>query len=256
MMPGMARTKLYAVPASHPAAAMEKALSLKGVPYQRVELITGLHVPLMRARFGSRHVPAVRFEDGTKVSGSKAIVRELDRRVPDPPLLPADEELRARVEIVEDWGDDTLQSVARRVVWNTLGRNREAMLSYLEGAKLPLPIPLAKPSFPLVAAFERRLNRADDVTVRADLANLRDHLDRADRFIEEGLLGTAQPNAADLHAGSSIRLLQTLADLRPLIDDRPCGKLARRLFPDFPGDTPAGSIPQAWLSGGPASATS
>jgi hypothetical protein len=35
----------------------------------------------------------------------------------------------------------------------------------------------------------------------------------------------------------------TLADVRPLIDSRPCAEVAMRLFPDADGEMPAGSLP-------------
>jgi hypothetical protein len=38
----------------------------------------------------------------------------------------------------------------------------------------------------------------------------------------------------------------TLEDVRPFIEARPAGDLARRLVPDFPGHTAAG-FPSAWL---------
>ena len=40
----------------------------------------------------------------------------------------------------------------------------------------------------------------------------------------------------------SIRLLQTFEDLREAIDARPCGRLARRLCPDYDGSMPRGVI--------------
>ena len=39
----------------------------------------------------------------------------------------------------------------------------------------------------------------------------------------------------------------TVEDLRPLIESRPAGQLALRLFPDVPGSIPAGSLPAQWL---------
>ena len=55
-------------------------------------------------------------------------------------------------------------------------------------------------------------------------------------------------NAADLQIGAGVRLLLTLEDVRPLLDGRPAGALARRWFPAYPGDVPAGTLPAAWLS--------
>ena len=42
-------------------------------------------------------------------------------------------------------------------------------------------------------------------------------------------------------------LLLTIEDLRPLIEGRPAGQLAVRLFPDHPGSVPAGAFPADWL---------
>jgi len=52
----------------------------------------------------------------------------------------------------------------------------------------------------------------------------------------------AHPNAADLQIESTLRLLMTLADVRPLLESRPCGELARVLFDAVPGEMPAGSL--------------
>ena len=55
----------------------------------------------------------------------------------------------------------------------------------------------------------------------------------------------AHPNAADLQIASTVRLLLTLADARPLIEGRPIERLARTLFPAQDGELPAGSLPTA-----------
>jgi glutathione S-transferase len=238
---------LYAIPASHPCAAIERALQLKDVPYRRVELIPVVSRPLMRARFGSAHVPAVRFDDGTTVSGSRAIVRALEERAPQPPLLPAPERQRAQVARAEEWGDQVLQPIARRVIWAALRRCPDAVMSYSEGARLPLPQHVARVNAPLVARIAARVNGADDPSVRADLRALPGHLDRIDGWIAGGTLGGAEVNAADLQIGSGLALLQTLEDVAPAIDARPAGALSRRLFPDYPGSTPAGALPARWL---------
>ncbi len=57
------------------------------------------------------------------MQGSRAIARELDRLVPEPPLFPADPDARATVEEAELWGDEVLQSAARRLAWNLLSKN-------------------------------------------------------------------------------------------------------------------------------------
>ncbi|MDQ3675265.1 MAG: hypothetical protein M3401_00450 [Actinomycetota bacterium] len=78
--------------------------------------------------------------------------------------------------------------------------------------------------------------------VRADMCALPGHLDRIDAWIAEGVLSAETPNAADLQIGSSLRLLLTIGDVRPLLARRPAEELAMRLFGDFPGDVPDGAL--------------
>ncbi|MBX5440711.1 MAG: glutathione S-transferase family protein [Solirubrobacteraceae bacterium] len=243
------RLKLYVVPGSHPCATVERALELKGLAYERVDLLPVVHALHQQLRFGKRTVPGLVLEDGSKVVGSRAILRVLDGLVPDPPLLPADEALRAKVEAAEAWGDATLQPLARRVIWAAFARDHAALPGYAAEARLPLPLSVAARSAPVVVGVERALNHADDETVRADLAALPAHLDRVDGWIADGVLGGERPNAADLQVGAGLRLLTTIGDVAPLVDARPAGRLARRLFPRYPGAIPAGALPAEWLPG-------
>ena len=110
-----------------------------------------------------------------------------------------------------------------------------------------MPPALFRLSAPLLARAEVAVNNARDPIVRADLLHLDGHLRRIEDWIEEGVLGGETPNAADLQIAASLRLLLTFGDLRPGLDARPAGALARRWFPDYPGDTPAGALPAAWL---------
>lgn len=238
---------LYAIPASHPCAAVERALQLKHVGYRRVELIPVVHKLPQKLRFGATSVPGVAFDDGTRVAGSRPIVRALEQRVAEPALLPAGRDARAHVERAEEWGDQVLQALVRRILWAALRRAPDAMQSYTEGAKLPVPQPLARLSAPLVAELAARVNGAGDAIVRADLLALPFHLDRIDRWIECGTLGGEAANAADLQIGSGLALLGTVRDARTLLDDRPGAALARRWFPSYPGATPAGTLPAEWL---------
>jgi glutathione S-transferase len=242
------RLKLYVVPASHPCAAVERTLQLKGLEYDRIDQLPLVHMVQQQLRFGRRTVPGVIFPDGTRVVGSRPILRVLEGLQPQPPLLPADVDQRARVEAAEAWGDEVLQPLGRRIVWAALARDPSALTSYAEGYDLPLPTSLAARSAGLVIPLERLVNRAPDEQVRRDLHDLPAHLDRLDAWIAEGVIGGDQPNVADLQLLSTVRLLDTLGDLAPIIDDRPAGAAARALFPTYPGALPAGTLPADWLA--------
>jgi glutathione S-transferase len=238
--------KLYAVPASHPCAAVEAALQRKGVGYERVDLVPVAHVAHQLAVFGRRTVPGVRFADGTKLQGSRAIVRELERRVPEPALFPSEPAARRRVEIAEEWGDQVLQPIVRRVIWAALRRSPGAGGSYATGARLPVPPALRRATMPAIALLESALNGSSDANVRADLVNLPDHLERIEDWMAAGVLGGAELNAADAQIGAGLALLATIEDLKPALD-RPAATLPARWFADYPGHTPAGALPAAWL---------
>jgi glutathione S-transferase len=238
---------LYAIPASHPCAVVERALQLKDVPYRRVELIPVLHRPVQRLRFKARSVPGLEFADGERVSGSRAILRALEARVPAPPLVPADAEQRIAVERAEEWGDQVLQPLARRAIWAAVRRDPGTMMRYSEGARLPVPGWFARLNAPLVSRMAARLNGADDLSVRADLLALPGHLDRVDGWIADGVIGGDVLNVADLQVAASVRLLLTIEDIAPLVDGRPAAALARRVFASYPGGVPAGTLPSGWV---------
>jgi glutathione S-transferase len=233
---------LFALPASHPCAAVERALALKEVAYRRVELIPGPHRIVQKAVFGATTVPAVRLSDGTKIVGSRSIMRELDARVPEPRLVPES----AGAARAEEWGDQVLQSLVRRVVWAALVRAPGRVMGYTVDAKLLVPRPVARLSAPLIARLAAKLNDASDPNVRADLRALPHHLDRIDGWIEDGSLAE-DAIAGRLQVGSGLRLLMTLEDVRPLIDRRPAGRMARDVFPVRAGSVGAGVLPSGWL---------
>jgi glutathione S-transferase len=233
---------LYVIHGSHPCAAVERAFALKGVPYRRVELPPPAHVVHQRVRFGVRTVPALRPATGDKVTGSRPILRWLERVAPEPPLFPADPAARAAVEAAEAWGDETYQPIARRVLWPAFARAPRAMASYQAGARVPIPTPLLLALAPVVTRIERRLNDATDARMRADLDALPGHLDHVDGWLAAGVLGGAAPNAADLQIAATSRLLLTIEDLEPLFAGRPAREHALRLFEAAPGRVPAGVL--------------
>lgn len=239
--------RLYALPASHPCAAVEAALRLKSIAYRRVDLLPTGEVVLGPMLWGGTTVPGMRV-NGERLVGSRTIMRRLDELAPEPPLLPpSGDPARERVLDAERWGDDVFQPVPRRLIDVAFMRRPRAMESYAANGKLPLPIALLRPAMPLTARLMAFKNKARDERAREDVAALPGQLDRIDRWIAEGLLGGDPPNAADLQIGSTIRLLMTIADVRPLLADRPAAQLTR-YFPPMLGEVPAGVLPAEWLA--------
>lgn len=242
----MSDAKLYVIPGSHPSMMIRLILERKGIRYKRVDLMPMISKPLLRAlRFPTHTIPALRL-DGRRIQGSGEIARELDRLVPEPPLYPSEPKRRRKVEQAERWGEDELQPLARRIMWNAIRRDRASLGSFAEGARLGLPIGLAvRTAAPIIAA-EIRMHGAQDESVRADLAALPGALARIDGWIAAGVLGGVEPSAADYQIATSLRLVMALDDLRDAIAAQPAGEMALRVVPDFPGRVPP-VFPAAWL---------
>jgi glutathione S-transferase len=238
--------RLYVIPASHPSIAAALMLDHKGIAYKRTDLLPVISKGALRALgFPRNTVPAIKV-DGKRVQGSREIARELEGLQPDPPLFPADAEKRIAVEEAERFGDEELQHPIRQLLWWSIKRDKAPLRSYSEGARLGVPIDLAMLTAAPIIALSSRFNEASDENVRRDLAALPDLLNRVDAWIESGVLNSEQLNAADFQIAPSIGLAMTLDDLRPAIENRPAGALAKRVVPNYPGKTPP-ILPPAWL---------
>ena len=235
--------KLYVLPGSHPCAAVEAALALKSIHYDRVDLLPMSQLLIGPLRYGGTTVPGMRL-DGERIVGSRPIMRRLDALVPEPSLLPEPgEPSHAKVLEAERWGDEVFQSVPRRIIDVAFLRRPRAMESYVGDAKLPIAPAMMRPAMPLTARLMAARNKARDESARDDLAALSGQLERIEAWIAEGVLGGERPNAADLQIGSTIRLLMSIGDVRPLIEGRPAASLTR-YFPPIAGAIEPGIMPE------------
>jgi glutathione S-transferase len=238
--------RLYTIPCSHPGMAVQLMLRRKGIEFKRTDLFPALSRLILRALgFPGPTVPAMKI-DGRRVQGSREIARELERLRPEPALFPADPEKRTAVEEAERFGDEELQHPIRQTIWWAFQQDSSPLRSYSEGARLGIPIGLATRTAGPIIAIEKRIHGATDENVRADLSALGGLLQRVDDLIEAGTLDGEELNAADFQIGPSIRLAMTMQDLRPLIEGRPAGRLAKRVQPEIAGDFPP-VLPPAWL---------
>ncbi len=231
---------VHVLPPSHPCLAVEAALKLKGLEYERVALQPGPHVEEMAAIYGEGKttVPGM-VVDGEPVHGSRAIYEKLDALAAEPALLSDD-----AVQEAEAWGDRELQDLGRRLPWCAMHFRPEAMGTF--GGAEPLDPPGTDFALKYIRA-SWKYHRISAVKLAEDLTGLPEKLDHVDALIAEGVIGGEQPNAADLQIASTLRILLCLEDLAPLMTGRPLEELARRLFPDYPGRVPAGAFPAGWV---------
>jgi glutathione S-transferase len=240
------KVRLYTIPGSHPGVAAQLMLEHKGIEFKRTDLFPVISKLVVRGLgFPRKTVPAMKI-DGERVQGSREIARELERLRPEPALFPSDPEKRAAVEEAERFGDEELQHPVRQLIWWSLRKDKAPLRSFSEGARLGIPIGLALRTAAPIVALSARFNEATDENVRADLAALGGLLQRVDDLIAAGTLDGEELNAADFQIAPSVRLAMTMQDLRPLIEERPAGKLAVRVQPKLPGDVPP-ILPPAWL---------
>jgi glutathione S-transferase len=238
----MASITLHVLPPSHPCMTVEAALRRKGLEYEKVALPMP-HTEEMERIYGAGNgtVPGMLI-DGEPVHGSIPILERLEQVEPDPPLYP--EPIATAVHEAERWGDDELQDLGRRLPWGALHFRPEAMGSF--GGSGPLD--------PAGTDFAIRMlrgmwkyHRISAERLASDLAGLPAKLDHVDELAADGVLGGDEPNAADFQIGATLRVLLTVADLLPLLEDRPAAELARRWFPDYAGEVPAGAFPAGWV---------
>jgi glutathione S-transferase len=245
MLPGMKAT-LLRVPGSHPSFAAELMMKRKGIEVRRVDLVAPLHkVIVPAAGFPAGTVPAV-FLDGERLQGTATIAWALDALIPEPPLWPHDPGERAAVVQAERWGDLVLQPEARRITWAALKRDHSTLDTVLVDAHLGVPTNVALLGAAPVVWAASRVNRVSRKSTAQDLAALRARLDKVDALIADGVLDGAELNTADYQVATSVRLLLTLDDLKPVIESRPAGRHALRVVPEFPGRIPA-VFPDEWM---------
>jgi glutathione S-transferase len=242
------RATLYGSPPSHPSHAARLMLEHKGIEHRTVWLLPGLWPFLLRTRgFRGGTVPALKL-NGRRIQHSCEISRALDEAKPQPPLFPADPELRHRVEGAERWGEQDLQPLPRRIYrWAALTSQsvREAIA---RDVGMPAPPVMAALNKPVAWYLAHKVGADDDGRIRAELSRLPSLLDRADALIAENVIGGESPNAADFQIGASLRVLLTIEDLAPALGGRPASELARRLMPAYPGGLPAETLPSEWLA--------
>ncbi|MGE4427344.1 MAG: glutathione S-transferase N-terminal domain-containing protein [Solirubrobacteraceae bacterium] len=240
---------LHQLPPSHPCATVRRALTLKGLEYERVDLTFGRHNGEAEAIYGAgaTTVPGVVIDD-EPVHGTVAILRRLEELRPDvAPLYPA--ALGTALKDAEEWADGELQDLGRRLPWAALHFRPErfgALLGQppLDGAGTDFAIRAIRGGWKYHGITAERL--------QSDLAGLPALFEQIDGFVADGLMGGEAPTALDLHVGATIRVLAMAEDLRPLLRATRAWESAQRWFPIGESSVPAGAYPEGWVPEAPA----
>lgn len=230
---------------SHFNEKVRWALDRKRWPHRRRSLVPGFHVPRVRRLTGQNRVPVLVL-DGAALHDSTAIIAELERRRPDPPLYPTDPEQRARALAIEEHFDEEVAPDLRRIFWACyLDRAgdlaRVATQGESAGTRRAFRAvwPVMKPVFRLNMGLDRaRIDRS--------LARLPGHFDRAEAELSDGefLVGDAF-SVADLTVASVLSAIlrppefayplpepqaPRLVELRSRFADHPATRWATALY--------------------------
>jgi glutathione S-transferase len=112
------------------------ALDYKRVPHVRRAVTPGLQELRARRLRSGRTVPILQL-DGRAIGDSTAIIGEIERRWPNPPLYPSDPEERRRALELEEYFDESCGHDLRRVLFNDNLAEPEKFLGMFYGPDHP-----------------------------------------------------------------------------------------------------------------------
>lgn len=242
-MPTSEPVTLHVVPLSHPCMTVRAGLEQKGLEWEEVMLESGNHADTIEEIYGAgkRTVPGI-VMDGEPVHGSVGILEHLDRVVPENPLYP--EGIAEEVSEAERWGDEVFQELARRLAFGAL-HFRPGSLGTFAGAGELDPAGTDFAIRSLRGAWKYQGLSA--VRLVDDIAQMPIAIERIEGYAERGLVGGDRPTAADLQIASSARVLLTIGDLHPMFAGSVAERIGRGIFPEYPGEIPAGAFPETWF---------
>jgi len=242
-MPITEKVTLHALPPSHPCKTVGAALDYKEIEYEWVNLDFGKHNDQITELYGEgkTRVPGLTIGE-ERIHGSTDILMRLEELVPEKPLYP--DGIADEVREAELWGDGDLQDFGRRIPWGAL-YFRPEKLGRMNGIE-----ELDPSGTDFAMKFVRatwKYHNVSSVQVAEDLGRLPGMIREIDGMAERGLLDGDNPTAADLQIGSSIWVIGTIGDVKPVIEGSVAERIAERYFGEIPELVPAGAFPASWI---------
>lgn len=195
---------LWQLQISHYNEKVRWALDHKRIPHVRRSLLPGIHAEKAKQLTGGEcETTPVLTIDGRSIGDSTRIIAELERRWPQPPLYPEDEEERRRALELEEFFDEELGPHIRRAVYHELLAYPEQVIPlFTNGQRLPARA-LIRASFPLLKVGMRKKMRIYDADAEESRAKTTEAMDRLEVEIgPSGYLVGDSFTVADLTAAA------------------------------------------------------
>ncbi len=176
--------KLYQFPFSHFCEKARWALDYKGIPYETVNLLPGLHVKHVR-RIAAKSCLPVLIDGDRVVQGSSAIITYLDTMQPGPALTPCDP-LSARQALEWEAYSDEEIGVTLRLwyYYHALADRDLALRALLDGAAWYAQ-PLFMLIYPKVRDVMRHNLNINDQTAEQSKARFLAALENLDNALKD-----------------------------------------------------------------------
>jgi glutathione S-transferase len=181
--------RLYQIPFSHNCVKVRRALDLKGLAYETVDINPAVRMGVKRTS-GQELVPVL-VDAGHAIAGSTQILLEVEQRHPDPPLLPEDPGERTECVVLMHWADAAFMDLTRRMAYFTV-LTGGADLGQMFFTRWPAPAQRAGAKM-AAAVLRRRFgispeqNRRDLDTARREAAVAVDRLGDSEFLVGERL---------------------------------------------------------------------
>ncbi len=114
--------ELYQFELSQYSEKVRLILDYKGLEYRKIEVTPGVGQLELMQLSGQRQVPVLK-DGGTVVSDSTEIAFYLERKYPEPALLPAGSRDRGLCLLIEEWADESIGLKSRNALIGALNKN-------------------------------------------------------------------------------------------------------------------------------------